>query len=397
MRLGRISWLALLASAGLSLSGCSASRSASRADSYEPLRAAEPPYHSSEYDPPGLPEQSPEFRRERSAPLSPQSPIPEPPPVPPAVGVSRVKSVSFLQEVGSPLRGYFSDPEESVRPANKSVYSPIGYTQQYPTGSSCSESSDRCADACAEGCDDSKKFGSCLRKLFNRPSNKPASNFKSIFRRKRTSSDCAAEPCVKSDPCATDPYIDQRQHSVNAPEGCSVSTWPDVRLQNNGGTAHAQPTPPAAWPPDLDSRSTETSDPTDSSEDLFIDLEKNSGRSPENNTPKSAVVPPAPSQPESSQLAEPVPPQPNLETIPAVPAVPDEDNQADNVPLWPRLRPQPNIKSAGHRVSADRVEAAAEPVIPQPYRPFRPATASPNGSSSTGVDTILPQIIPRSR
>ena len=92
MRLKRISLLALMSL--VVAGGCSANRNTATSLRGEPERVNEPPRHDHEYFPSLTPDDD-DFV---------EPPVKEPVPAPPALGISRVKSVSWLKDFGAKKR-----------------------------------------------------------------------------------------------------------------------------------------------------------------------------------------------------------------------------------------------------------------------------------------------------
>ena len=148
MRLAKYSLLAV--SALMTFSGCAAYRSAGKATVNEPSDTFIPPRHTQEFDPPGESEYrlNPphDYRPNGSA-----API-QPPPVPPAIGISRVKSVGLIRDLGTRVSSSFRGKDESCVPSPAPCVS---------------------EENCGEGCVDSsqkRRFGSCFTKVFSKTS-----------------------------------------------------------------------------------------------------------------------------------------------------------------------------------------------------------------------------------
>ncbi len=382
MRLDRISRLALVASLGLS--GCSTYRPTSGLDSYQPLRDAEPPRHATEFNPHGGSQQ---WNDHRATPGESQNPHPHPPLAPPALGVSRIKSVGLLRDTTAP----------------------------------CADSG---TSACStEGCvttyDDKP---SCLGRVFN----KPGKSLKRLFGGDQSQIACGGESCTTSDPCTTEGACAATSgitstsrtdslrtgmaadNAVSAPKPGVADQWREdrARLQN-----HKPSLAEAMHDPFLDLeqnpfsqgvsafdtfRQSETFDKQPESRNPFdVAEEVYSGHSftdLHNNSASGRRKIPAANRPstEASDFELPAAAIPS-DTAPGqdVPAAASENGEVDTLPLWPRLRPTPKVTETGLEVRP----AVPQSGVPQPTSPQSAAATA----AAVRPEAPLPQIIARER
>ena len=335
MRPGRISLIAIMAI--LVASGCSTSRSSILPDDGADDQPEVPPRHDSDYSPDPY-ESDDELR-------SPVPPVPsgEPLPAPPATGVSRVKSVSWLRDVRSKIHGQ-PDPCGSECGDNDELLvgrcSPIEPCVPSEAGSSrvCVERyrGSVCDGRSTDRLNPARSIGKSISKLFHKGAPVPCSE------------ECAENltPKRRCTPAFNDSCASSSSHR---------NIKRDLNPSNRSGSL-ADP---------MEDSSIDESDPG-----LIAPGEPESPGNPESAPPIPIPqkVPAVPLTPAQELYDPPVP------DIPPVPTPLTPSTQVVDPPAWPRL-------GNAHSVSQVSQPAPFKPLA-QPY--------------STSADQ-MPQIVPKAR
>lgn len=375
MRRSRISLLtALMSLSAVSVSGCRSAQKHSEPDlpdsSATHVYEASPDYHDSQIAPP-----------EDSRQLRGPSPVPEPPRVPPALGVSHVKRVGFASRVG----------EKISRPFG---FTTPNATADWAAEEKCAEGTctdtDPCADplecaepqACtepAEGCSipecapAKKPLGTRFMDTLKAPAR---------FLKSRKSQDCVTEDdgCVPAAECrigCTTPfpkrYFQHETGPCGEETGCGCSEFPvsaELRKELTRQTlADSMPDPLL----DHEDTSDLTAEPLIPITSPQADAQVAFGAFEK----IPATMEPTESLPVLDAIvSEPVPVEQQPINQPAQTGLPLQ--KADDVPLWPRLLPQPEIQK--------------QPLKSTPSVPMN--TTTPVRQISTGGNG-LPVIQPR--
>ncbi len=291
MRIERISLVCFLSLSALS--GCSASRAARTSND----DVVAPPSHQHEYSPRM-------YEEDGSAPSS-DSPR-EPVPAPPAIGVSRVKSVGWLRDL-------------TRRKDSKSCTEDCA-TQEFPVGA-CS-SIETCAPeaecVCESACETSPRKTSLFPKV---------GLFGKIFKHKPKqpcAEPCTAPGCSSPEVVCEDNSVCAEQPACHAPVECG-DACSDVQI-----------------PPKKRHRSPDRclADPLQDTEEHLIEH-----HAPQNEPTPEPVPEPAPVETQS-----PVP------GVPVIPTVPPSARRVVEPPQWPRRAAPAEVIPVPKAVQADGMD-----------------------------------------
>lgn len=303
--------------------GCSANRNKATALPGSLDHGTEPPRHEHEYTP--HPDRADDFLN--PPPVPSQQQFREPVPAPPALGVSRVKSVSWLKDVGARLN-------RKPAPCGQDC-SDEQIVGKYTAIDACTPDSDHCTADCPEEFCES----ACEGKTTSKPG--PVDRFrksvsKLLCRRKPGSPDQNGKtPCTLSENCGT-PLIHEYSATTScAPDfpspkpGCGSASDVDGEcLKRQNRTLHNGRNSECLADP-LDGTNTESDDPglitpSNQIEDLTPEPANETLQNSEGPVPAEIPTLPIPESP-----------------VPAEPTVPESVNPSSKLvepPLWPRLR-----------------------------------------------------------
>lgn len=291
MRIERISLVCILSLSALS--GCSANRAART--SHDEVVA--PPVHQHEYSP-GM------YEGDRSAPPS-DSPG-EPVPAPPAIGVSRVKSVGWLRDL-------------TRRKDSKSCTEDCA-NQDFPIGA-CS-SIETCAPEpeciCESACETSPRKTSLfprvglLGKIFKHKSKQPCAE------------PCHDPGCSSPEAVCEDDAVCVEQPACHAPVACG-DACSDVQIPSK--KRHRSPDRCLA-------------DPLQETEEHLI----------EHHTPQNEPTPEPVPEPAPEAIPSPVP------GVPVIPTVPPSARRVVEPPQWPRRAAPAEVIPGPRAVPADGMD-----------------------------------------
>lgn len=367
MRLKRISLFALLSVA--IMSGCSASRNAKTPLRDSRDRVTEPPRHDHEYSP--APDQSKQFQ-DHPAENAPSEPIP----APPALGISRVKSVSWLKDLGSKFHrkpGNLDPPcSDAERIDNCSDEELVGKCSEIEPCVSEPGRVDRykslgCKDGSVPQASLLSRFRKSASRIFHRP--KPVVGSDECGSAVIGSDSCTRSPARESTiiqnrpPCGEAPFRAGCTEQIR--QGCgSELVRSATGARRAGKELHSARKKECLAEPFVESILAEE-DPG-----LITPGDRPRHETIEHFNP--IVAPPATAAPHKNQ-AIPVP-EAQVPDAPGIPAIPQPSSQIVEPPAWPRLNNTVGMSS----VSKSTV--------------FRPATPATNTSHSD-----VPLIIPKAR
>lgn len=335
MRPGRISLIAIMAI--LAASGCSASRSTILPDDGGDAQPEVPPRHDTDYSP------DPWESDEASPGTVPPVPSGEPLPAPPATGVSRVKSVSWLKDLGSKIQG-----------------------KPVPCGSECGDNDElligRCSpiepcvpgtECASRGCVERYRESVCDGQNTDRlnPARSLGKSITKLFHK--------GAPAQCSQECA-EYLIPQRRCTPAFDDSCAASPGPrNARRELHPGKKSGCLADPLAEP------FTDDTDPG-----LITPEERERPTEPEipPDVPAPQQVPGVPTISPSELQSPPVP------ELPGVPVPSTSSTQVVEPPAWPRLM-------GVHSV----------------YQVSQPAAFSPPAQPHSVSAVQLPLVVPKAR